>query len=112
MLGVDVPSRRLLAERWQAEAGGAAMSGCDRGDAPDLKLLGYFSDADQGTPAHDPGFDVPCAVCGETLTRPCVAHSFLPVSDGYSYFVRACRGCNADEVVDQYVDMLCAEAAS
>jgi hypothetical protein len=55
--------------------------------------VGWFESAEQVEPSHDPGLDVPCPVCGLTLTRPMKTISLMVVGGAASYFFRAHKPC-------------------
>ena len=58
--------------------------------------LGWFDDPSQTEPAHEPGLDVPCPVCGGTLNdgQPRKTMSLM-LCEGpdRSYFYRAHKKC-------------------
>lgn len=59
-----------------------------------LEMLGWFDDASQSEPSHDPAHDGPCMVCEEPLSTPVKTVSMM-WQDGAerSYFYRAHAGC-------------------
>lgn len=68
------------------------------------RYIGYFSDADQATPAYDPGPDAPCPVCGHVLAGERVrTHSILhPDVPGLSLFYRVHRACQDGMTPDAF----------
>lgn len=61
-------------------------------------IYGYFNDADQVTPAYDPGVSVDCPVCGKVLGHHSNDNRLVTISvavddDNRSYFYRAHRSC-------------------
>jgi hypothetical protein len=56
-------------------------------------MFGYFDEAYQETPAHDPGLSVDCPVCNRTLSRPVVTISLMVPGDSRSYFYRLHKAC-------------------
>lgn len=64
-------------------------------------IYGYFTDAQQSEPAHDPGLDVDCPVCHKRLSRPIKTISVMLAQEKRSYFYRTHKACydalNAEE---------------
>lgn len=59
-----------------------------------MTIVGYFDEAGQMVPAHDPGLDIPCVVCWRPLTeQPRVTVSLMWQDGQRSYFFRAHAGC-------------------
>lgn len=57
--------------------------------------VGWYSDARQKTPAHDPGINVPCPHCGDTLTEEDVrTYSVMAHVGVRSVFYRVHRTCD------------------
>lgn len=66
-----------------------ALEGLARPD-----IFGWFDDADQTTPAHDPGLETICPVCAKTLSRPLKTISLMLMgAKDRSYFFRAHKAC-------------------
>lgn len=64
----------------------------------DEKNLGYFSESGQTKPTFDPGFSVPCAMCGNEMSKGNVSTiSLLIPGDHRSFFYRVHKGCALDE---------------
>jgi len=60
-----------------------------------MSIYGYFTDAAQIVPAHDPGLDVLCPICGKPLNADDVRTISLMVpGDNRSYFYRVHRSCH------------------
>ena len=59
------------------------------------EVFGWFEDL--GQPAHDPGMNGKCPICGLTLSAPVVTTSFMVPDDSRSYFYRTHKTCTADE---------------
>ena len=58
------------------------------------ELVGYFTTADQTTPAYDPPHDAPCLVCWRPLTPDDIRTvSLMPVGHDASLFFRVHRTC-------------------
>lgn len=58
-----------------------------------MSIYGYFDQADQLTPAHDPGLAVDCPVCHMPLARPVATTSLMVPGDVRSYFYRMHKAC-------------------
>lgn len=56
-------------------------------------IFGYFDDASQTKPAHDPGMETICPFCGKNLQRPVMTISLMKDADPRSYFYRAHKNC-------------------
>src|SRR5580692_4978857 len=64
----------------------------------DQKIFGWFDDAGQTVPSHDPPHDAPCLFCGRPITPDDVrTHGLMYVEPEYakrSYFYRTHRTCS------------------
>ena len=59
-------------------------------------IFGWFDDASQDAPTHEPPRDAPCLFCGKRVTADDVrTHSLSPTGDygRRSYFYRTHRTC-------------------
>lgn len=67
-------------------------------------IYGYFNRPDDGIPAYDPGFEVPCPICNSPVGRHTAENAIKTISvmvegDGVSardirsYFYRVHAGC-------------------
>jgi len=59
-------------------------------------IYGWFDDAGQIAPSHDPPHDAPCLFCGKSIRADDVRTHCLMHSTGYanrSYFYRTHRTC-------------------
>ena len=65
---------------------------------PDIKIYGWFDDADQTEASYDPPFDAPCPYCGRPINPPeDVRTTSMIRSKLYakrSYFYRMHRTCD------------------
>ena len=76
--------------------------------------VGWFSDARQATPAYDPGIDVPCPHCGDTLSADNVrTYSVMAHVGVRSVFYRVHRTCDdaASEEQVRELDRIAMQAA-
>lgn len=76
--------------------------------------VGWFSDSRQVTPAYDPGIDVPCPHCGNTLTEDNVrTYSVMAHAGVRSVFYRVHRTCDdvASETQVRELDQIAMQAA-
>lgn len=76
-------------------------------------IFGWFDDAAQKAPSHDPPHDAPCLFCGSAIHAEDVRTHSLMYAGEYaarSYFYRTHRTCadrNSDTAVDGIVlDMI------
>lgn len=63
-------------------------------------IFGWFDDADQTTPSHDPPRDAPCLFCGFPIDESDVLTHSLMYRGEYaarSYFYRTHRTCSERE---------------
>lgn len=58
-----------------------------------MAQYGYFTDGYQTKPTFDPGLDVPCPSCGDTLSQPVKTISLMLDGDSRSYFYRTHKAC-------------------
>jgi hypothetical protein len=56
-------------------------------------IFGWFDDWKQTIPAHDPGLNGNCLICGKKLSRPLKTISLLKDGDSKSYFYRCHEAC-------------------
>lgn len=57
-------------------------------------IFGWYEDARDQTPTHDPGLSGVCLVCGNPLmASPRVTVSLMKHNDNRSYFYRAHKSC-------------------
>lgn len=80
------------AARWAStQRGSAAMKKTQA-------MFGWYDDAEQIIPRHEPGFDVPCPHCrvrvGRHAERPIKTISLHRPGDPRSYFYRAHKDCH------------------
>lgn len=67
------------------------------------ELIGYF-ESTREVPAYDPGLDVVCIVCNQTLTEPMKTHGFMADEGIRSYFVRTHAECAPGELIGRLID--------
>lgn len=56
-----------------------------------MSIYGYFTSAEQDTPAFDPGLQVDCPMCGKVLAQESLCHSVMWMGHNRSYFYRYCK---------------------
>lgn len=56
-------------------------------------IYGYFTESNQIKPAYDPGLEVDCPFCNQSLSEPIVSTSVMPMEGGICYFYRAHKEC-------------------
>lgn len=64
-------------------------------------IFGYFENASDTQPVHDPGLDTICPFCAKPLQRPLKTISLMGVNDGKSYFYRAHKLCYENSSEDE-----------
>lgn len=82
-----------------------------------MSIYGYFDNATQTEPKHDPGLNVPCPVCSKTLDFPMKTISLMVPTKEWerpdrSYFYRAHKRCyeSLDDAGKSRVDGLIVDA--
>lgn len=72
---------------------------------PRLDVFGYFESWEQEIPAHDPGMNGMCLICGKTLEQPVKTISLMKRGDARSYFYRAHKGCYVNTSPEDISDL-------
>lgn len=58
-----------------------------------LDIFGWFDNNDYEKPAHDPGLDTICMICGKKLSPMMKTVSLMKEGDTRSYFYRVHKDC-------------------
>lgn len=56
-------------------------------------IFGYYDNAIDDKPAHDPGLKTNCPICGKQLEMPVTTVSLMKEGDSKSYFYRTHKSC-------------------